>query len=161
MIVTTRVLPKATSLLLNPLQNTIQRPAVVCKPTVESGVQMLHADEKSVILDTEEMLLCLQNHGDNNFSVECDIKEKRKLRRAWRACVSPEAVRMTHRTSAEPGYNASKLMFFVQRQLIPMYATCRRVSANMQGAVGRVLAFIKPTQANSFVIKGTAGLLQY
>jgi hypothetical protein len=138
MIVTTRVLPKTTSLSLK-LPNTLQRPVDVCKCKVESGVQMLHADEKSVLLDTEEMLLCLQNHGDNNFSVECDIKERGKLRRAWRACVSPEAVRMTHRTSAD-GYNASKLMFFVQKQMIPMYATCRRVSANMQGAVGRVLA---------------------
>jgi hypothetical protein len=140
MIVTTRVLPKAQSLSLNPLQNACQRPVFVCKRTVESGVQMLHANEKSVLLDTEEMQLCLQNHGANNFSVECDIKENGKLTRAWRACISPEVVHMTHRTSAEPGYNASNLIFFVQKQLIPMYATCRRVSANMQGAVGRVLA---------------------
>lgn len=137
MIVTPRVRSQKTSLALKPMPG-VPDSAGVCTRRLASIVQMLHKNERSSLLDTSKLSLTVSNHGANNFSVLCGAVHGAQFEPAWQAWITADAIELSPMAPADLDGSVLTLLAHIREQLIPMYDTCCRVSARMQGAFGSI-----------------------
>ena len=141
MIVTPRVRSQKTSLAIKPLPGS-PYVAHVCTQRLASMVQMLQLNERSSLLDTSKLVLTVSNYGGNNFSVYCGeviaADYNTRFEPAWQAWVTADTIELAPTTPADLDGSVLTLLTHIKEQLIPMYATCCRVTARMQGAFGSI-----------------------
>jgi hypothetical protein len=138
MIVTPRVRSQKTSLAVQPLCG-VSESACVCTNRLASMVQLLQKNERSSLLDLNNVSLTMSNHGANNFSVLCGAVCGAEFEPVWQAWITADKIELSHMTTpAEIDGSVLTLLAYMREQLIPMYATCCRVTARMQGAFGSV-----------------------
>jgi len=103
---------------------------------------MLHVNERSSLLDTGKLSLSVSNYGGNNFNMLCGeivcTNHNTRFEPAWQAWVTADSIEIAPMTPVEVDASVLTLLTHIKEQLIPMYATCCRVTARIQGAFGSI-----------------------
>lgn len=101
-------------------------------------VQMLQGNENSTLLDTGKLSLTVSSHGENNFCVLCGAVRGLEIEPSWQAWIGPKGIELSKITTSQLDASVTTLLAYMRAQLIPMYATCCRVTARMQGTFGNI-----------------------
>jgi len=129
----------------------------ICTPTVskvqlDSGIQMLVKNEKTVISDTSDGRMTLANYGENNFLLTfthpaCLVSFGMTIRPSGlnfsdeQAHVGEHAGQQdTERIKAE----LLKIGFYIHKQMIPLYSQCVLMSSLMQNCFGKISGCSSP-----------------
>ena len=116
------------------------RKVVVDKSKLVSCLQMLHANENSVLVSTKDAFVQLLNTGNDGF-VHAFGRVDDSMRRVeeCRVLISPQAIHwLTPSQTAQD--SMVQLLFYAQRQLLPTYSKAVRVAESMQSSFGNIAA---------------------
>lgn len=136
--------PSLTVHLLSAPEMMTKGKVTLAKSQLDSCIQMLHKNEKSMLLNTPDLSLSLTNDGGNYFTLRCTQVQSGKLRHVWIGQVSEYGsnVYVLDAASAEDAEihpSVRKLLGYMSQQLLPVYKTACTVSENMKTVFGSLL----------------------
>lgn len=136
--------PSLTVHLLSSPEMMTKSKVTLAKSQLDSCIQMLHKNEKSMLLNTPDLSLSLTNDGGNNFTLRCMQVQSGKLQHVWVGQVSEYGTNVyvldaasEQDTKVHP--SVRKLLGYMSQQLLPVYKTACTVSENMQTVFGSLL----------------------
>jgi len=120
--------------------NRTVRKVVVDKSKLVSCLQMLHANENSVLVSTKDAFVQLLNTGNDGFVLAFGrVDDGMRRVEECRASISPHGIHwLTPSQTAQD--SMVQLLFYAQRQLLPTYSKAVRVAESMQSSFGNIAA---------------------
>jgi hypothetical protein len=143
---------------------------------IDAGVQMLVANEKSIVSQSSDVTVSLQNHGGNVYSLHVtdDRLPGTTLPVAYAYAVTPGAIIPHPEQQGTPNdtnrdFDSNKDILFgnvlryVHKQMMPLHSECVAASRKMQDHFGMIVfdkqSFsINPSISNSFMQDNAVGI---